>query len=171
MHDHIAETSLLTSGIPEGAYQDSFTVQLPAGPYSPEQVVSAFFQATPSWLRRLMTLRNLLVKHLGLKTGGHPAAPPQPPFAVGQQIGVFRLYAINDREAVLGEDDRHLDFRVSLLLSGVPHRPRLAVSTWVKTHNPLGRGYFALIRPFHRWIVPIMTRATARRLCALEQQP
>ena len=68
-------------------------------------------------------------------------------------------------EIVLGEDDKHLDFRLSLLCSPAsaqsPQR-RLILSTAVHCHNRLGRFYITLIAPFHRRIVRACLRQAAR---------
>jgi Protein of unknown function (DUF2867) len=60
-----------------------------------------------------------------------------------------------DRELILGEDDRHLDFRLSLLLRARPDGSgdELVATTVVRCHNALGRMYLALIAQFHRLVV------------------
>jgi hypothetical protein len=47
-------------------------------------------------------------------------------------------------------------------------RQEVAVSTAVKTHNLLGRVYLALVKPFHRIIVPAML---AQVLTGGDRQP
>lgn len=140
-------------------YQDCTIVPL-SGPTDMDRVIPAFFLGAPGWLHRLMDLRNALVRPLGLKTGPM-GPPPPPPYHVGQSIGLFRLLSLTEDEAVLGEDDRHLDFRVSLKL--LPDR-RLAVSTHVTMHNGLGRAYMAVVKPVHRIIAPIVARNMAELL-------
>jgi hypothetical protein len=80
------------------------------------------------------------------------------------RVGVFRVYERTDDEVLLGEDDRHLDFRVSMLLQreGL-EAPRVVVATVVRYNGRLGRLYFAVVRPFHRRIVPAMLRRTLGR--------
>jgi hypothetical protein len=65
----------------------------------------------------------------------------------------------------LGEDDKHLDFRISVLrqmrtISSGP-APYLIVSTVVRCHNGLGRLYLAAVGPIHRVIFPAMLRRAA----------
>ena len=134
---------------------------------SVEEVIVAFFQSGPWWFHRLLALRNALVRPLGLKTGAATAADIRPPFRVGQAIGVFRIMALAGDEVVFGEDDRHLDFRLSLLLRWDGAGNSLVLSTLVRINNGLGTGYFAVVKPFHRLIVPIMARGIAQHLqCA-----
>lgn len=65
-------------------------------------------------------------------------------------------------ELLLGENDRHLDFRVSVLLSADDVQQWVTVSTVVCVHNAWGRAYFALVRPFHQLIVPTLIRHALR---------
>ncbi|WP_315383198.1 DUF2867 domain-containing protein [Microvirgula aerodenitrificans] len=166
MLDHIPPTSLLHHDLPAGAYQDCCIEALPAT-VNIEQALLAFFGSSPAWLLALMALRNRLVTPLGLKTARAAPGPVPTPFRVGQRIGIFRILALDKQEVVLGENDSHLDFRTSLQLLHGPAGPQLAMSSWVKTHNAVGVCYFALVRPFHRLIVPIMARATVRRLSGI----
>ena len=112
-------------------------------------VHDAFWQqAIPVWARRLMRVRDLLVRPLGLK----PATGP----------GLFRLIRSTATEQVRGGEDSHLDLRIALRLDAAPdpQTVRFAVVTAVQFHNALGRGYFAVVRPFHR----VLVRSGLRRL-------
>lgn len=57
---------------------------------------------------------------------------------------------------MLGLDDRHLDFRIVVEVTELGAGRQVAASTIVKTHNLLGRTYLAVVKPFHRIIVPAM---------------
>ena len=118
-------------------------------------LLRAFSAAMPPWARGLMLLRDRLVSPLGLKTA--QTASSVEPFHVGQQLGVFRVLHLGERDAVLGEDDRHLDFRVVLQCQA----GRLQVSTLVRPHNWLGRTYLAAVTPFHHLIVAASMRRMA----------
>jgi hypothetical protein len=80
------------------------------------------------------------------------------------RIGIFKVYGKSETEIVLGEDDKHLDFRLSVLrtpdlsptLGG-----QLTVSTVVHCHNLLGRAYIFVIAPFHRLVVKASLRRAA----------
>ena len=71
------------------------------------------------------------------------------------------------REILLGEDDRHLDFRVSVLCSPAPSGVspggrQLVLSTVIRYHNVCGRLYFLVVGPFHRALVKSALRRAAR---------
>ncbi|OHX12163.1 hypothetical protein BI347_00610 [Chromobacterium sphagni] len=142
-------------------WQDCRSQPLPPGAPVADSasLLRVFSTAMPPWARALMRLRDLLVAPLGLKTAPAASASAEP-FRVGQQLGVFRILHLGERDAVLGEDDRHLDFRLVL-----QWRPgRLQVSTLVRTHNLLGRTYLAAVTPFHHLIVAASIKRMAEAL-------
>lgn len=127
----------------------------------------ASFGDAPAWVRALFRLRRWLVAPFGLITSvdpppEQPANPPQ----IGDRVGLFRVMGVGDDELVLGENDRHLDFRVSVLRQNASGRAGVVVTTLVHFHNLLGRAYFTVIRPFHLVVVPAMMR---RGVGVLEQ--
>ena len=145
-------------------YSDSFAILLQRTDIESWELIAAFFQSAPSWVDSLFALRNRIVGYLGLKTGHDNSRDLDPPYQVGRRIGLFRVIGLTDSEAIIGEDDRHLDFRVSLLLIRNDAGSQLVVSTLVKTKNALGVAYFSVVKHFHRLIVPIMARAMARKI-------
>lgn len=93
----------------------------------------------PGWISGLMRLRNLLVSPFGLKTE----------VTGTDQIGIFPVIVRTKDEMILGIDDAHLDFRISILTQG----GQIYFSTWVRTNNRFGRMYLCVIMPFHKLIV------------------
>lgn len=162
--DVFPDNSVLTPELARYGYADCYSVPLTRDDVQSWELVAAFFAAAPAWVDYLFKLRNLLVTPLGLKTGEQGLQPVAPPFHVGQQISVFRILHMDEHEIVLGEDDKHLDFRTSLRLQRDGHNTTLAVSSLVNTKNRLGVLYFALVKPFHRMIVPVVARGMMRRL-------
>jgi len=136
--------------------------------------------ASPNWLKFLFGIRNKIAKLVGLKTNdlsGHKNIDPNTDiakhnFSVGETLGLFKVYNITEKEVVLGLDDKHLDFRASLLLDQNldenkilknDHRS-LTISTKVKYNNLFGKIYFMPVKPFHRKIVPSMLKETIKHL-------
>lgn len=151
---------------------DAFAIRLPPGASSdPETLARFIFAQQPRWVGRLMALRDFLVARLGLKT----AARLQDPAANGghPRVGIFRVYATRPHEIVLGEDDKHLDFRLSVLHEPLPAAGagQVVVSTVVHCHNRLGRLYILLIAPFHRAIVQATLRRAARSGWPMAMKP
>lgn len=166
--------SLLPGSFQPLHYLDAFTADFhdPDHKIGPREAALAFFQSGPRWVGGLMRLRDAVVRLLGLKTAkghaDHAAALAAFRCVPGERMGIFTVKAVGPQEVVLGEDDRHLDFRVSLWMeasaSGDPAIRSLTISTAVRFHNRWGRLYFSFVKPFHRLIVRVMLRRTIKRL-------
>ncbi len=154
-------------------YADSFEGDLTAHHQnlSITEVGKAFFSSGPRWIEKLFALRNSLVKRLGLKTPANTtnkqAQLAQFNGEVGERLGLFEVFYRDEKEMVLGEDDKHLNFRVSLLLSDSVKTSRqkcLTITTTVQFHNKWGKLYFLPVKPFHRLIVPTMLKNIIKHL-------
>lgn len=72
-------------------------------------------------------------------------------------IGTFPLLHSDDREAVVGYDDRHLDFRIVVdVREGPADSQIIGMTTLVRRRNLFGRLYLAAVMPFHKAIVPTL---------------
>jgi hypothetical protein len=82
-----------------------------------------------------------------------------------ERTGFFPLQSRSEHELVVGEDDRHLDFRASVLVRRRDDGggDELVATTVVRCHNALGRTYLAMISPFHSLIVRSGLRRAAQR--------
>jgi len=125
--------------------------------HSVDYLTAVAFSHVPRWVRFLERLRDRLVRCFGLQTGADvvPVLPdPGARYEPGADVVFFQVLARSEQELVLGEQDRHLDFRVSVLLEPDPGpTPSLSLTTVVHFHNVWGRLYFLPVRPFHRLIV------------------
>jgi hypothetical protein len=131
---------------------------------NPHVLARFIFAEQPSWIGALIQVRDAVVAGFGLMTARHLATLSGD--AAANRIGIFKVYGSSEAEVVLGEDDRHLDFRASALYqppaqSGV-ESARLVFSTVVHCHNSFGRGYLGVIAPFHRLVVKSYLRHGAR---------
>ena len=156
-------TSAVVGVYPSLNLADAFSIRLPAHASGDPGVLARHLVAhQPAWIGALTRLRDVLVAGFGLKTAGHLATlggEGQP-----ARIGIFRIYGTTDHEVVLGEDDKHLDFRLSVLCAAEPGsgQRRLTVSTVVHCHNLLGRTYLSVVAPFHRRVVKASLDRAAR---------
>jgi hypothetical protein len=69
---------------------------------------------------------------------------------------------ITDDEIVVGEDDSHLNFSLSLLKFRENGNQKIAFSTVVKVNNPIGKAYLLTILPFHKIIARTMLASAIR---------
>jgi hypothetical protein len=142
---------------------DAFSIQLPSDASANPDVLARFiFSVQPSWIGALTNVRDAIVAGFGLKTANHLATLSGD--ATVPRISIFRVFDSSETEIVLGEDDKHLDFRVSILCTpGSPPNTgsQLTLSTVVHCHNLLGRTYLSVIAPFHRQVVKASLRRAA----------
>lgn len=163
MRSNLPDSSLLKN-IPRN-YADSYSASLAAKDLPIEKVGKSFFTATPTWVDCLLEIRNRIVSTIGLKVPG--AGTKEEVLRnfnceVGERVGLFNVIAKTEDEVIFGEDDKHLDFRVSLFLDR--QNNLLIVSTIVQIHNWIGSLYLLLIMPFHKLIVPMIAERTVAML-------
>ncbi len=143
---------------------DAFAIRLPLNASNDPALLARFiFSQQPCWIGKLMNLRDLVVARFGLKTGKYLATLARD--STTSRVGPFKVYSTNQTEIVIGEDDNHLDFRVSILCSSGPSPEssrQLTLSTVVHCHNLLGRVYIVIIAPIHRVVVKASLRRAAR---------
>jgi Protein of unknown function (DUF2867) len=114
--------SALNSAFPKIHYTDAFSAPINDDllQLKPIDAAKAFFSAAPAWVSWMMQLRNSIVKLFGIKTSAPTGTRKQilenfngEP---GQTIGLFRVFSKSEHEIVMGENDKHLDFRISVWL-------------------------------------------------------
>jgi hypothetical protein len=137
---------------------DAYAIGLPADvTHDLRALCSAVLREPAPWVRRLMELRDSIVSIFGIKTTRQLRSTPG-------YIDFFRVHSVSATELVVGEDDKHLDFRASLMKQpSATGGEDLIITTVVHCHNLLGRTYLTLILPFHKIIVrSFLQRAAAK---------
>lgn len=137
---------LLDSALPWVDWSDAYAVPAWRGmPEDPQVWADAIFRDPPGWVVGLLGLRQALVGLFGIARG---------------DASSFDTLARAGDEVLLGTDERHLDFRVSVRRES----RRVVLSTAVTLHGRRGRWYSAVIRPVHPSIVRAMLARAQRRL-------
>lgn len=142
--------SRLSSSYGRADFADAFSVVLSkTASHDAESLARHIFDRQPGWIGVLLKFRDILVSPFGLKKTVDLRAKG------GDRVSIFRVFERYPDEIVLGEDDTHLNFRVSVFVQPPSQRrPRqLIVTTLVFYNRLLGRAYIALIAPFHRMVV------------------
>ena len=133
---------------------DSFAATLPpSAPTDAGTLAALLFADPPRWFTMLLATRDRIVTLFGIK--------PSHALANGDHIAFFPVLSRSSDEIILGADDRHLDFRASVLLRRADNT--LVATTVVRCHNLLGRLYLAAILPFHILVVTDALRRLRRR--------
>ena len=153
-------------------YVDCFSAMVndPNDRLNPMTVCRALVNSAPQFVETLMGLRNKIVKVVGLKTGeDQPStraeALEQFTGKPGEYLGLFKIYEHTDTEIILGEDDKHLDFRLSLLLTPSDSgSKKLSMTTVVTYNNWMGPTYFTVVKPFHKVTAKAMLKGIVREI-------
>lgn len=125
----------------------------------------AVFGSEPVWVSWLMRLRGRIAVCFGL---AHPfnmariSVGSVPLFEAGLRAGPCMVQSISDCELIVGDDDKHLNFRISTFKSQRDGQSFVTIATAVQIHNVLGRAYMLFVKPFHRFIAPFMVRRAVR---------
>ncbi|MBB3226870.1 hypothetical protein FHW69_001471 [Luteibacter sp. Sphag1AF] len=176
--DHPADGSLLRDQFTEGFdHEDAFVLTLAAKQATDASasallasLLDAFVSHPPVGVSRMMALRNMLVRPLGLRTSS--LACPVSSLLGHSDRALFagRFPVIDQRvsdkdryaEVILGADDKHLRFRSCVAVRVTDGRVDLMLGTRVRCKNTFGRLYLRLIDGVHRrYVSPVMLRAAA----------
>ena len=148
---------------------DSYRVPLARPGLTIVEIFFALFGHTPRWMKALLITRNAIARCFGLEAPTvaeilEPAIHAS--YRVGDKIGPWPIFFIGDDEIVAGRNNRHLDFRLSVLRLKEGDAESVVVSTICLVHNLAGKIYLFFIVPFHRTSVQsLMANAvTAKRL-------
>jgi len=146
-------------------FHDSYRAPLSRGRASVVEVFFGVFGHHPKWMKIALVVRNRLASCCGLEvpTTAEIMRPQvRASYSVGEKIGPWPIFHLSETELVAGRDNKHLDFRLSVLKETIGEDSSAVVSTLCTTHNVFGKLYLALVIPFHRWgVKQLMSRAIA----------
>jgi len=124
--------SLLHERIQDADFIDCYAADGQTSPRKAAETIVTF----PAWAKALVILRGIVTRPFGLSQDG-PVAE--------DKLGPFPVETETEDEIIAGFDDKHLNFRVSVLR----HEGKMMLATWVRPHNFGGRLYLSVIMPFH----------------------
>lgn len=149
--DGTPRNSLIINDFEKFDYCDSFLISKKTVDTVDAITTSLFI--LPWWVNLLMGIRNAVVKVFGLKTGDIEDTSINSHYDIGSRAVYFTVIDRNDNEIVMSENDRHLNFRTSVLIERSGVNSSIYLTTMVKFNNIWGRLYFILVKPFHRIII------------------
>jgi len=166
----IPSSSVLDRRVIETAYfRDSYHAPLSCRDASVTDIFLAIFAYHPWWMKVILMVRNKIASFFGLdaSTASEMMSPVfRSSYAVGEKIGVWPIFFLSDTELVAGRDNKHLDFRLSVLKVSDGETAGVVISTICTVHNTFGKVYLFFIVPFHKWGVKrlISSALLAKRL-------
>jgi len=145
---------------------DCYSVQIDRADAPIGEIAQRIFIGLPRWINVLLAVRDFGVTPFGLKTTAKlpKSLDFRPSIDVGDHINFLCVRSISQNEIILGEDDLHLDFKISVYRDSEASG-YISLATWVRTHNRFGKIYLGTIAPFHALIVNARLTNLARQ-CA-----
>jgi len=137
--------SILHERISSEDFVDCFMVKSSLSARQAAEVIVQF----PQWTQPLFFVRRILTTPFGLSNDGPPAE---------DKVGAFPVELDTESEFVAGFDDKHQNFRVSV----ISKLGRVYLGTWVHTNNIGGSIYLFSILPFHVMIARNALRRVAQ---------
>jgi len=136
----IPENSVLANGFGTIDYCDSYRIFKATNDTAEE--IAAIILKQSKWEKCLMGIRDSVVGIFGLKTSKDIRKG---------QTALFPVIEQNENEIVFGENDKHLNVKVSVLVDR--KNSYIYLTTIVHFNNFFGRLYFLPVKPFHKIIV------------------
>ncbi|MES2949459.1 MAG: DUF2867 domain-containing protein [Pseudomonadota bacterium] len=136
-------------------FHDSYRVPLRGVQANVVDIFFGIFGHHPLWMKFALIVRNRVALFCGLDAPSafeilHPVRKSS--YSVGEKIGPWPIFFLTPTELVAGHNDKHLDFRLSVLKIVVNGASASAViSTVCTTHNLFGKLYLLFVIPFHTW--------------------
>src|SRR5215475_8389742 len=134
-------------------FRDSYRVPLSHPGLGMADIFFAVFGHTPFWMKAMLIVRNALARLAGLEvpTVAEIMRPEvRAAYRVGDKIGPWPVFFVGENEIIAGRDNKHMDFRLSVLKVSSGDAADVVVSTICSVHNLFGTIYLCLIVPFHR---------------------
>ncbi len=148
---------LINQNIDQVSFWDNYqlnSTQLKQAP-APKDMMIAFFKAFPKSFIFLLRTRERIAKWLRLKTADESDSKietlHQFKGEIGDRIALFEVLAKNEQELMTGQNDSHLDFKLSFISYADQTGVKLELATTVIINNKIGKFYFAVVKPFHRF--------------------
>jgi len=147
--------SALDRRLVEAAYfRDSYRAPLSCPRASAVEIFASLFAHHPVWMKILLIARNAVASFCGLDAPtAHEILHPEfkRSYVIGDKIGVWPIFSLTETELVAGRDNKHLDFRLSVLKVTDGATASVVISTVCTVHNTFGKIYLFFVVPFHKW--------------------
>jgi hypothetical protein len=148
-----ARSALGAEAIARADFRDAYRVPLQRSELSVVDIFFAIFAHRPAWMNLALVVRNKAVALAGLEvptTAEIMNLQRKDRYVVGEKIGAWPIFFLGPDELIAGRDNKHMDFRLSIMKLGDGTKPNAVVSTICMVRNRFGRYYLSAIVPFHK---------------------
>ncbi|MDR1886661.1 MAG: DUF2867 domain-containing protein [Prevotellaceae bacterium] len=146
----VPANSMITTDFGRVDYHDTYLIYQTTDKRAEE--ISKELMQLPDWVNVLFFIRNRIAGLFGLKTDRNTR----------KDDTFFSLIENREDEIVMGEDDKHLNFRASVLKDKA--NGTVSLTTVVHYNNLWGRVYFFPVKPFHKIIMKTLLKRYLRKI-------
>ena len=135
-------------------FRDAYRAPLSRSDLDVVDIFFGIFAQRPGWMNLMLIARNKVASLAGLEV---PTTleilnmEKRDRYFVGEKIGPWPIFFLGSDELVAGRDNKHMDFRLSVMKVYDANGPSVVVSTLCMIHNKFGQCYLSSIIPFHRF--------------------
>src|SRR5262245_59286048 len=134
-------------------FRDAYRAPLRRPDQGVVEIFFGIFAHRPLWMNLMLVARNSAAALVGLETPTMSEVmnvERKDRYVVGEKIGPWPIFFLGSDELVAGRNNKHMDFRLSILKARDGHEPSVVVSTVCFVHNAFGRCYLSFVIPFHK---------------------
>ena len=135
-------------------FRDAYCAPLNRSDIGVVEIFFAIFARRPGWMNLMLIARNKAAALAGLEvptTSEILNMEKRDRYFVGEKIGPWPIFFLGSDELVAGRDNKHMDFRLSVMKVYDGTEPGVVVSTLCMVHNKFGQHYLSSIIPFHEF--------------------
>ena len=149
-----AHSALGKELIERADFRDAYRVALDRPELGVVDIFFAIFAHRPAWMTLMLIARNKAVALAGLEVPTtaeivNPARRDR--YLVGEKIGPWPIFFLGPDELVAGRDNKHMDFRVSVMKQREGTVASAVVSTVCVVRNKFGQRYLSAVIPVHKF--------------------
>lgn len=167
---------LIGNNLANTTYYDNFQLESErlTKDIEPKDLMIAFFLSFPKSFTFLLNTREFIAKYLGLKTAEKPNKKTkyEKLYAlkgeIGEKIAVFEVLDKSEIELMTGQKDSHLDFKLSFIVYQKNGKTVLELPTTVIINNKLGKVYFSIVKPIHKFYLKRILKRMEGNLITLK---
>lgn len=148
-------------------YVDRYAVDV-SEPMDAPRFCSLILEAAPRWLDLVISARDSVAGRLGFNTQERNYGAPVN-VVPDSKFGPLVVQSVSPERVVCGDADKHLVFRATFDVDRI--RMRGSFTTEVQFLDAVGRTYFALVKPFHKRIIPALISAPFSASASAEPVP
>jgi hypothetical protein len=133
-------------------FRDAYRAPLSSSAVSVVDIFFGIFAQRPGWMNLMLIARNKVAALAGLEvptTLEITMMEKRDRYFVGEKIGPWPIFFLGSDELVVGRDNKHMDFRLSIMKIH-DDSSCVIVSTLCMVHNRFGQYYLSAITPFHK---------------------